>query len=406
VGEIAPMTEKQSYQMHPLEKEVLAGVGEILAGYADALKKHKLVAGKRLLRQFPTIGALDSLLEALRRESDRSAAIMALALLDGMLERLISHRLVHKDPDILGKLFQDGGPLGDFHSKILMATALGIIAPHRRIFPNCYVQYYSEGLWTHGLPALVAEFNEWVKSLGGEILRSENVSRADWAFDYELSNIDFTDDDFVTRADKAATWSQHQKLQTVQLGKGHIVVRVYDKVAEIQQQSSKHFFFDLWGQKENVWRTEFQVRRERLKLAGINKISDIADFQGDLLHMLANDHTRLCIPGMDQNRGRWPLHPLWRGVIRDVKDFSRHGLLAALSPDAGLSMRLYRQLQSLYGDLKGVGALIQLIDRAAEPPFLGDTLRDLHHLLEPHHCQQAWNQALTDRVQKWRCGQW
>ena len=297
-------------------------------------------------------------------------------------------------------------PFGKNPYAIVLVSKTMEIRLGRRIFPNCYVQFYSEGLWTHGLAALVAEFMAWIDSLGGEILRSESVSRADWAFDYELSEIDFTDDDFVTRADKTATWSQHHKLQTVQLGKGHIVVRIYDKVAEISQQSSKHFFFDLWGQKENVWRTEFQVRRERLKSAGINKIADISDFQGDLLHILANDHTRLCRPGADQNRARWPLHPLWEAVVRDVNNIPRFGLLADIPPGAGLRERLYRQMQSLYGDLKGVGALTQLIDGAAEPPFLGDMLRDLHNLIEPHHCQHAWNQALSARVQKWRCGQW
>jgi hypothetical protein len=297
-------------------------------------------------------------------------------------------------------------PYGKNPYAIVLVSKTMEVRLGRRIIPNCYVQFYSEGLWTRGLPALTAEFLEWVNSLGGKILRPESVSRADWAFDYCLSEIDFTDRDFVTRADKTATWSQHQQLQTVQLGKGHIVVRVYDKIAEIKQQSSKHFFFDLWGQKDNVWRTEFQVRRERLKSAGINTINDIGDLQGDLLHTLANDHTRLCRPGPDQNRARWPLHPLWEAVVRDVKTIPRFGLVADLPPNAGLQERLFRQMQSIYGDLKGVGALIQLINNEPEPPFLFDTLRDLHDLIEPHHSQAAWNQALSERVQKWRCGQW
>lgn len=78
----------------------------------------------------------------------------------------------------------------------------------RRIAPNCYVQFYSEGLWTKGLPALIEEFNKWINSLGGEILRPESVSRADWALDYDLDEIDFDDSDFVTRAAKTATWSE------------------------------------------------------------------------------------------------------------------------------------------------------------------------------------------------------
>jgi len=276
----------------------------------------------------------------------------------------------------------------------------------RRIAPNCYVQFYSEGLWTKGLPALMDVLNNWINSLRGEILRPESVSRADWAMDYNLNQIDFDDSDFITRAAKTATWSEHNQLQTIQLGKGDIVVRVYDKVAEIRQESSKHFFNELWGQKENVWRTEFQVRRAALKSAGINKIDDIAELQGDILHNLANHHTRLCLPGADKNRARWPLHPFWQAVTRDIEQFPRYGLIADIPPETALRERLYHQIRSLYGDLKGVGALLQVIDHQAEPPFVQDTLRDLFELIEPHHCQHDWNKALTDRVQKWRHGQW
>jgi hypothetical protein len=83
-------------------------------------------------------------------------------------------------------------------------------------------------------------------------LRAETVSRADWAFDYHVPHVDFLPEHFVSRADKKGTWHDNNTLQTILLGKGDMVVRVYDKVAEIQQQSGKAWLFDLWGRKDEV----------------------------------------------------------------------------------------------------------------------------------------------------------
>lgn len=107
-------------------------------------------------------------------------------------------------------------------------------------------------------------------------------------------------------------------MRTVALGTGHTVIRVYDKVAEIGQNSGKAFFFELWGQTDGVWRIEFRLRRERLKRAGIGTLGDIKERQNDVLRELAIHHTTLRAPLPDSNRSRWPLHPLWRRLGRDI----------------------------------------------------------------------------------------
>jgi len=82
-----------------------------------------------LIRKFPGLEEMDGLLGSLKQENDRSAAIMSTALLEGMLERIITHRLPNKQPSLVAQLFENAGPLSDFHAKILIASALNIIPP-------------------------------------------------------------------------------------------------------------------------------------------------------------------------------------------------------------------------------------------------------------------------------------
>ncbi len=105
--------------------------------------------------------------------------------------------------------------------------------------PSCYVQFFSKALWTEGVGALLERFEAWRESLELRPRRPERVSRADWAFDFHLPSADFIADDFVSRAAKDATHRDNRAEQTFTFGKGDVVVRVYDKVAEIEQQSGK-----------------------------------------------------------------------------------------------------------------------------------------------------------------------
>ena len=122
-----------------------------------------------------------------------------------------------------------------------------------RMQPACHVQFFSEALWADGPDALETRLRDWCASLGLKHIQREVVSRADWAFDYHLPVIDFDARSFVSRATKDATHREHGKPQTFRMGQGEVVIRVYDKSTEIEQQSGKAWFFDLWGRKDQVW---------------------------------------------------------------------------------------------------------------------------------------------------------
>jgi DNA-binding MltR family transcriptional regulator len=70
------------------------------------------------------------MLDAIQHQPDRSAAIVATAVLESMLQRVVLERLTYKAPTLTTQLFDNRGPLSDFHSKILIATAFGIITPN------------------------------------------------------------------------------------------------------------------------------------------------------------------------------------------------------------------------------------------------------------------------------------
>lgn len=271
--------------------------------------------------------------------------------------------------------------------------------------PSCYVQYSSEGLWLFGLDALTARFERWCESTALRFLRPEVVSRADWAFDYPLAGPDFKPEHFVSRSRKDAAWRDYGIIQTVQRGQGETVIRVYDKVAEIEQQSDKAWFHELWGQSEGVWRIEFQVRNARLKTAGIKTVADMKDLQADLLRELAANHTTLRRPNGDSNRSRWPLHPLWQAVQRDIDTLPQTGLVRHIDPDAPLDWRLYRMGKSVHGHLKGLATILNLKNPDGGVPDLDQILRVLPRIVSPHHDETTWTHDIEKRTQGAKLGQ-
>lgn len=98
--------------------------------------------------------------------------------------------------------------------------------------------------------------------------RPEKLSRVDFTFDYQINALDFDEDSFVTLASKNAQFREERRLQTFRFGAGDLLLRIYDKCDEIKEQSDKVWFYRLWGVTDNVWRIEWQTRKEILKRFG------------------------------------------------------------------------------------------------------------------------------------------
>lgn len=98
--------------------------------------------------------------------------------------------------------------------------------------PAFYVTFRSKALWGKGAAALHQAFVEWAASVGVHAFRPEKLSRVDFSFDYHLPVVDFDRDSVVSLSAKDATWRGDRKTQTLQYGKGDVVLRIYDKVVD------------------------------------------------------------------------------------------------------------------------------------------------------------------------------
>jgi hypothetical protein len=84
---------------------------------------------RELSRKLPPNKETSEFLRKLHvRGDDRSLAIVGAAFLEAQLEKLLIKKLPSVDSRLEGRLFKNRGPLADFDSKILIATALGLIS--------------------------------------------------------------------------------------------------------------------------------------------------------------------------------------------------------------------------------------------------------------------------------------
>jgi hypothetical protein len=271
--------------------------------------------------------------------------------------------------------------------------------------PNFFVTYRSFALWQFGAAALHRRFLDWAASVGFTTFQPESLSRVDFTFDYQISAIDFDEDNFVSAASKDNQHRKNRKVQTFRFGEGELVLRIYNKVDEIQEKSAKTWFFDLWGCQDNVWRIEWQVRKEWLRRFGIRTFTDLQERQGDLLRVLANDHTTLRIKTDDSNRSRWPLHPLWQDLQGFISQMEGLGIVRELDPAALLEEREMRIAVSVYGYLKRIGAIHGIKRKTPEIGF-HESVSLLCKKLNYVHDSLTWENDVRRRYNEMRLGQW
>ena len=82
---------------------------------------------KALSQRFPLPEQTGEVITSLLNKGDRELVIVTGALVESCLERAIIRHLNLSNPDLIGQLFKNRGPMSDFHSKILVAQALGFL---------------------------------------------------------------------------------------------------------------------------------------------------------------------------------------------------------------------------------------------------------------------------------------
>ena len=272
--------------------------------------------------------------------------------------------------------------------------------------PNFFVTFRSIALWHHGVFALHQRFLDWAKSVGLTPYRTEKLSRVDFAFDYQIPQIDFDEDNFLSTAKKDNQHRKNRIIQTFRFGSDQIVMRMYNKSDEIQEASHKTWLFKIWNTETNVWRIEWQVRKVLLKFLSIEGIADLKDSQADLLKKLVKD-TTLRIKSSDTNRSRWAMHPLWEDLSQRIEQMNGVGIVRSLDKNALLEERFTRIAISVLGYVKRVAAIDAIYKGAEnEKSYMDEALKHLMNSVGELHDPLTWQMDVNRRIKEMKLGEW
>ncbi|HAX91380.1 MAG TPA: hypothetical protein DCY07_04130 [Rhodospirillaceae bacterium] len=266
--------------------------------------------------------------------------------------------------------------------------------------PSFSVKFSSDALWHKGLDVLHKDFLSWSAALGLVQLREESLSRIDVCFDYASSEPDFDEKNFITCFRKDRKYRGHRKPETLAFGTG-TMLRMYDKAKEIRESSQKEWFYDIWGQSENVWRIEWQFRNEMLRQVGITTLKDMDRSIGFLLNFFCNEHTSIRLPSDDSNSSRWPIHPLWLDLQERVKVYGQQKPSPRQLDMNKIPEKIQRNIISMMGYLKHIAALSSLYEQTPPQSYF-DISKNVRAALNQLHDSLTWQSDVQARMDQER----
>jgi len=191
--------------------------------------------------------------------------------------------------------------------------------------PLAHVQVMSELLTEYGVEHSVSDLTNIINGFG-IITESPAVSRldlcVDFVTDYPLAEI--TDIDWVTRAKDMDRYTVQRTFSGWVIGIGdNIVARLYNKTLEMKKKPRPYLekIHLEWGWDgiSDVWRLEFQFRREALRALGIISFSSLNDSLAGIWQYVTNEWLRLTIPSeTDKTQSRWATACVWE-VLQQAK---------------------------------------------------------------------------------------
>ncbi len=221
--------------------------------------------------------------------------------------------------------------------------------------PNVWVDIGSESCWSPSYDSVLDGVKSLLHDYDGDVIK-DTVSEVHLCCDVVGQDIEELPIDngryWITRATKFSAYFDRDNLEGVQLmqdqgtlvepedkrefphtegvqvGKGDILLRIYDKVLELKKNKSKQgLFAALWNQSEfdntPITRIEFQLRRQVLKQMSINSLADLETKKCGLWSYCSKEWARLSLFDIDRrnrHQDRAVIHPFWE-YVQEV-DFS------------------------------------------------------------------------------------
>lgn len=267
--------------------------------------------------------------------------------------------------------------------------------------PLAYVQIRSELLTFQPLKVILKKLKKIIKFLG-EDNDIPRISRLDLCLDSASSELfDFEQVDteaWRTKASFTYSYFINKKRSGFSIGKGDVVARIYNKSLEIKS-SGKDYLKEVWLKNEwngqsDVWRVEFQFRRDFLQQAGIAFIDSFLKNRQNLWHYATTEWLNLTIPNQkDSNASRWPVHPAWLEISNAC---------TCDTPQLIKRVTKERLPSNQYLFVSGLGALTSFMARESITD-LGEAFGEFWHQAFEYHSKekgQDLNQYLTAKIEE------
>lgn len=247
------------------------------------------------------------------------------------------------------------------------AYRIQVSKPGKRL-PMAYVKVSAEYLAHKGPVEVGRELQELLAEFGS-LTGSNMVSRIDLAADFTSPVVmdSWHRSAWVTRAMEIHSYAKDQEFTgwTVGMG-GAICCRLYDKVKEIFN-SGKAWTMNQWipmgwTPGEEVWRLEFEFKRDFLKDRHLSSLDSVLDNLNGLWSYATTEWLRLTVPNEgDSTRSRWPTHSLWI-ALASVDWESAHSVLLDKCTNARNPTEL-RLITVVLGSLTSFMAMHKIVDR-------------------------------------------
>jgi hypothetical protein len=254
------------------------------------------------------------------------------------------------------------------------AIVLSPTLPSQGRRPNAQIRLSAYALSTRAVPQLLDEAEDALRSLGP--FQECSVSRVDVCAD--LQGWTPTHDEMLGMSCPASYRAIHlsgQQPQTFQYGKEDLVLRVYDKTAELDH-SGKAWMPEVWRECNGydaslpVTRVEAQLRSAPIKELAFTSARHLIAGAGSVLEWTLRDWCQLRIPSGDKKVTRWPEHPVWTqlrntaATDRTCDRARRKSELLPLQEAARRLVGLVALSAANYGEANYIKALQMLSDMA------------------------------------------